>query len=134
MAIIIREVPTAFFIGILASNTRAGIIINPPPAPIAPPINPVAIPEEIRMNFSFKEISVALDSDFTPPLIIETELISKTILNKTSIPVFLENSRVNKFSSSGIAGITNFLIRSITNTEGITKNNEDLISIKPSFK
>ena len=40
MAIIIKEVPTAFFIGNPASKTKAGMIKNPPPAPT----NPVKAP------------------------------------------------------------------------------------------
>ena len=46
-AIIASEVPIAVFIGILSNPTSAGIIINPPPAPISPVNNPTIIPERL---------------------------------------------------------------------------------------
>lgn len=42
--IISSDVATAFFIGNLANNTKAGIMRNPPPAPTSPAITPTKIP------------------------------------------------------------------------------------------
>ena len=39
-----KEVPTAFFMGILSINTNAGITKNPPPAPKKPVAMPIKIP------------------------------------------------------------------------------------------
>ena len=41
---IINDVPTAFFMGILAQTTQAGTYTNPPPAPIIPVIVPIIKP------------------------------------------------------------------------------------------
>lgn len=43
-AIIRSEVPIAFFIGIFANNTNAGMIKKPPPAPTNPVSKPTRIP------------------------------------------------------------------------------------------
>lgn len=45
IAIIKREVPTAFFIGNPANNTKIGTMIKPPPAPIKPVTKPVIRPK-----------------------------------------------------------------------------------------
>ena len=44
IAIIIKDVPTAFFISKPAQSTNAGTYRNPPPAPIKPVIVPIIIP------------------------------------------------------------------------------------------
>ena len=44
MAIIIKDVPTATFISTFAKMTNAGIIKNPPPAPIKPVMLPTKRP------------------------------------------------------------------------------------------
>ena len=43
IAIILNEVPIDFFIGTLMKKISTGIIINPPPAPTNPVINPTNI-------------------------------------------------------------------------------------------
>ena len=48
-AIIINEVPTATFIFTFANITNAGIIKNPPPAPIKPVMAPTTKPSK-RIN------------------------------------------------------------------------------------
>src|SRR5680860_7858 len=48
MAIMNNEVPMAVFMGSLASKTRMGIMINPPPEPTSPVIIPVNNPNGIR--------------------------------------------------------------------------------------
>ena len=48
-AIITKEVPTATFMSILAKITRAGMMRNPPPAPIMPVIPPTNKPS-IKIN------------------------------------------------------------------------------------
>lgn len=47
--IISSDVATAFFIGNLANNTKAGIMRNPPPAPTSPAITPTKIPSRNRI-------------------------------------------------------------------------------------
>ena len=43
-AMMMREVPTACFIGSFAKSTSAGIMRNPPPAPTSPVIVPTTAP------------------------------------------------------------------------------------------
>jgi hypothetical protein len=50
MVIIIREVPTALFIGNLPIKNKIGIIMKPPPAPTNPVIKPVIIPAKRKIN------------------------------------------------------------------------------------
>ena len=47
--IIIKEVATAFFIGNLAVNNKAGIIKNPPPTPTKPVNKPTKTPIKIKL-------------------------------------------------------------------------------------
>src|SRR5690554_2542570 len=48
MAIMVNEVPIAFFIGKLAKKTKTGIIKKPPPAPTNPDIVPINNPCDIN--------------------------------------------------------------------------------------
>ncbi len=51
IAIINSEVATAFFIGNLASNTKAGMIKKPPPAPITPVMTPTTRPSIMMSGY-----------------------------------------------------------------------------------
>ena len=51
-AIIISDVATATFISTLASITKAGMIKNPPPAPIIPVIAPTINPSIITVSYT----------------------------------------------------------------------------------
>ena len=48
-AMMIKEVPTATFMSILANRTKAGMIKNPPPAPMSPVTPPTKNPS-IKIN------------------------------------------------------------------------------------
>ena len=49
IAIIINEVPIAFFIDKPANKTNAGMMINPPPAPTIPVKIPTINPSKIKI-------------------------------------------------------------------------------------
>ena len=53
IAMIIKEVATAFFIGNLAKRTKAGIIKKPPPAPTNPVNIPIINPSIVKSGILY---------------------------------------------------------------------------------
>ena len=67
-AIIINEVPIAFFMGSPVQRTKAGMIKNPPPAPTIPVNNPTMAPWMIKDRFLY--FISGFFSNPKPPLLI----------------------------------------------------------------
>ena len=123
MAIMKREVPTAFFIGSPAKNIKIGMIIKPPPAPTKPVINPVKSPKIIN-NIKFVPLlplavflSVTLVSRIIVMDAINIRRAKKTIIAISLVKVKLPMVKI----FSGIAGTIYFLVLNTENTAGMVK-------------
>lgn len=124
-----KEVPVATFIGKPAIITRAGIIINPPPAPTSPVSRPIKRPSIIRKSTLCEDPSRF--SSFLP-LIIENEVrIMSTAKSPSNSSRFekVNEEIVNK--TSGIEGTSHFRVAKMERREGSPNVNAVFKSTSP---
>ena len=117
--IIISDVATASFIGILARITSAGMMRKPPPAPTKPVTAPTMRPSRV-MRGKFKGWFSSLSPSLRP-LIIETEaanmITAKTVMMSWSLLMLTKPRLI----SAGISGMRNFLTKKTPKKAGTAK-------------
>ncbi len=132
IAMMIREVPTAFFIGNFTRKISAGINRKPPPAPSRPVTKPMLMPYPrslknlIQSEHSFSGSALPVSRIMLMEA-INMSIPKRTIVRKDSVTVKVPIVII----SLGIIGISNFRVAKTVTTEAAPKNKAAFKFTKP---